>query len=67
MEHFSNALVNVRGNGRAWLHGELEHHRAERVVLVVNGESDVSFAGERETIGLDLRQDFLIEPDPLLS
>ena len=68
IEHFSDALVDVRGDDRAGFEGEVEHYRSKRVIVIANGESDVALAGERKAIGFDLgSENFLIEHVDLLK
>jgi hypothetical protein len=68
IEHFGNALMNVRRDYGTGLHDQMQHHRPQCVILVADSQRDVSFAWEWKPAGRNLRrEDFLIQHCVLLG
>src|SRR5215510_9633672 len=64
IECFGHALMQMRRNGRAGVHNDVQHYRPQSVIRVSDTQRDVAFTGEGETIRLELTvKYFLIDHD----
>src|SRR5262245_39747311 len=63
-ECFGHTFMEMRRDGRAGVHNDVQHYGPQSVIRVSDTQRDVAFAGEGETIRLELTfKYFLIDHD----
>src|SRR5262252_4164479 len=61
---FGHAFMEMRRNGRAGVHNDVQHYGPQSVIRVADTQRDVAFTGEGETIRPELTVEyFLIDHD----
>src|SRR5262249_40360243 len=67
IESFRHALMQMRRNGRAGVHNDVQHYGPQSVIRVSDTQRDVALTGEGETIRLELTVEYLLIDHDVVS